>query len=70
MTFSYINFRFHLHENYLKDKLSIDDNRYPNLSIKRYIKKNNIDNNEFLEKVRTAILSESMSAPLLLPKNP
>lgn len=60
MTFAYINFRFHLPPAYLKEKLSLEDKRYPEVPIGRYIKKNNLDPNIFLKQLKEAIREDSL----------
>ncbi len=55
MTFSYINFVFKLPTNYLLQKLSIFDFRYPNIHIERYAKMHNLDQAEFLLQVKQAV---------------
>lgn len=52
MTFHYINIIFKVPENYLKDKLNIVDEKYPNISLLKYMNKNNINNVEFLNKLK------------------
>lgn len=59
MTFSYINFIFKLPNNYLKNNLNINDTKYPNTSIQRYIKINNLNTGEFIFKLKSLIDSYS-----------
>lgn len=53
MTFHYINHIFSVPENYFKDKLNIDDKKYPNIPLWRYAKSKNIDLTVFLNQVKS-----------------
>lgn len=55
MTFAYINFRFHLPPDYLKEKLAIQDKKYPEIPLNRYIKKNALDSMIFLKQVQDIV---------------
>ena len=55
MTFSYINFVFKLPENYLKTVLSVNDARYPNMQMTRYVRMNHLNSAQFLLQVRQAV---------------
>lgn len=55
MTFQYINFVFGIPEDYLKDQLHITDTRYPNMTLGKYMKNENIDKADFLEKIKDMI---------------
>ena len=55
MTFSYINHIFSLPPNYLSTSLTIQDNRYPNLTISRYAKNKNLNDADFLKQVQSSV---------------
>ena len=55
MTFQYVNFVFSVKEDYLKDALQIDDTKYPNMPIGGYIKRNNLDKTEFINKIKDSV---------------
>lgn len=55
MTFKYINFIFKIHPNYISEKLEIKDDKYPNITIWKYIKKNRLDANETLTKIKKIV---------------
>ncbi len=55
MTFAYINTVFKLPETYLQQTLGIADIRYPNTSIQRLIRKNNLNGIEFMTRLRQAV---------------
>ncbi len=55
MTFDYINRIYNLPPDYLKQHLSIQDERYPNVQIKRYARKNKFDGDSFIETVQDKI---------------
>lgn len=54
MTFQYINFIFGMPNDYLKNTLAIEDVRYPNLPIGRYVKTKKLDSTTFLHQIKTA----------------
>ncbi|MGE5297630.1 MAG: hypothetical protein ACM3KM_00515 [Acidobacteriaceae bacterium] len=56
MTFDYVNRVFGLPPDYVKEKLTIDDPRYPMVEIKSYAKKHSIDPLEFTGKVRETVM--------------
>lgn len=64
MTFSYINFRFHLPPKLIQDKLSIHDSKYPNISIKAYAKRNNLGENDLLKELKSIIHPPVINNPL------
>lgn len=55
MTFDYLNKVFNLPFPYLKDSLSLNDKKYPFITIKQYADKNNLDINIFTEKIKDSI---------------
>ncbi|MDD5769655.1 MAG: hypothetical protein PHE25_01700 [Candidatus Gracilibacteria bacterium] len=55
MTFRYINTIFKLPEDYLKDKLNINDKKYPNIPLERYANYQKINQDIFLEQVKNSI---------------
>lgn len=55
MTFAYVNFIFSLPEDYLQKNLLIEDPKYPNLPIYRYIKRNKLNTSEFIEKLKNIV---------------
>ena len=55
MTFDYLNKVFGLPQNYLKQSMNIQDGRYPNLQLNRYAELNNINAQEFIKSVRSAV---------------
>ena len=55
MTFSYINLIFKLPSNYFKDNLNILDKRYPNISLRGYIKNNKLDRTTFINNVKNTV---------------
>jgi hypothetical protein len=55
MTFAYINFVFKLPDEYLKMKLGISLDRYPNIQIARYIRLTHADTVYFLTSLRRAV---------------
>jgi len=57
MTFKYINTIFKLPENYLKDRLSILSDRYPNVSLGKYASTNKIDRALFVSEVKKTVNS-------------
>ncbi len=61
MNFRYVNVVFRLPEEYLRDSLSIDDAKYPNVPIGKYAKKRGIDRESFLRELRR-LVSEAQSA--------
>lgn len=52
MTFQYINFIFSLPEDYLRGALYIEDKKYPNLPIERYVKSKNLDGPSFILEIK------------------
>jgi hypothetical protein len=52
MTFRFVNIIFSIPENYLKDKLSIGDSRYPDMTIDKYANSANKNKEAFLEEVK------------------
>lgn len=66
MTFQYVNFIFNLPEPYLKDRLTIKDVKYPNLSFARYIKNEKLDKAKFISEIQ-GLVREYMT---LHPTNP
>lgn len=67
MTFSYINFRFHLPPDFLREELSIDDKKYPNIPISRYVKKKKLDSTQFLRQVKDTIRTLPLRPTLPIP---
>ena len=63
MTFSYINIAFHLPDSLLRDALNIDLPQYPNISLKSYIRKKNLDNDAFLLQVKEIIRASFAISP-------
>jgi hypothetical protein len=61
MTFDYINKVFNLPPEYLKNKFSISDSKYPRISLAGYAKNHNIDISNFLSEVKDAIVNYSNS---------
>lgn len=57
MTFKYVNVVFGLDDSVLKNALSIEDKKYPNLPIGKYSKKSGYDREEFVKTVREAVKS-------------
>lgn len=55
MTFSYLNKIFKIPDNYLKSQLNISDSGYPNITISRAAKSQNVQTGVFLEKVKEAV---------------
>ncbi len=55
MTFHYINTIFNIPEVYLKDFYQIADSRYPNLTIKRYVKDNKLNELEVLATLKQSV---------------
>lgn len=55
MTFSYINVAFQLPWDLLSTKLKIKDFRYPNLSLRNYIKDNKLDKELLLQQIKEII---------------
>lgn len=64
MTFAYINFRFHLPPDLLREKLTIDDGKYPDVPLSRYVKRNSLDRSVFLEHVKDIVRA---ALPLPVP---
>lgn len=64
MTFQYINLVFSLPKDYLKDELQITDSKYPNISIAKYIKRNNGDRNQFIIDLKNTIRVHMTSSPI------
>ena len=60
MTFGYINHQFSLPEELFVDKLTIQDKKYPRISLGAYAKKNNITREDLISQVR-AIVSDFTS---------
>lgn len=56
MTFDYINFIFKLPPDYLKNYLSINDARYPNIKVGHYIRENNLNPAVFIQDIKQAIM--------------
>lgn len=57
MTFDYINKVFALPNNYLRSSLNIGDEKYPDLEIRRYARRQNLDSTELIKKIIVAIHS-------------
>ena len=55
MTFSYINHIFRLPSDYLSTSLTIQESRYPNLTISRYAKTKNLNDLDFLKQVQGSV---------------
>jgi len=55
MTFSYINFVFKLPPNYLRSSLNIQDPRYPNIQIRRYVRLYKLSLSTFLASIEHAV---------------
>lgn len=55
MTFAYINTVFKLPTDYLKNSLGIIDERYPNISVSRYVRSHIISNIPFLVQLKDAV---------------
>jgi hypothetical protein len=55
MTFSYVNYLFNLPTNYLLETLNIQDSRYPNMGINKYVKVKGLDAIVFLTNVRASV---------------
>ena len=55
MTFDYVSRVFRIPADYFKTSLSIDDARYPRVSIAAYAEKKRLDTASFLSDVQTAI---------------
>ena len=55
MTFHYINTIFAIPENYLNNNLKINDNHYPNLTIKKYAKNNNLNEQSALATLKQSV---------------
>jgi hypothetical protein len=62
MTFAYINFRFHLPPEYLKNQLQLEEKKYPEIPLSRYAKKNNIETPVFVSQVKNAIRNISLTS--------
>ncbi|MDP2103520.1 MAG: hypothetical protein Q8K26_01200 [Candidatus Gracilibacteria bacterium] len=52
MTFQYINFVFNIPEDYLRDTFRIEDVRYPNMTLGRYVKDQKIDKIQFIVEMK------------------
>jgi hypothetical protein len=55
MTFRFVNIIFSMPENYLKDKLSIADSRYPDMTIDKCANSTNRNKTSFLEEVKSTV---------------
>ena len=55
MTFSYINQIFNLSPDYLSTALTIQDTRYPHLTISQYEKAKNLNDTDFLKQVQGSV---------------
>jgi hypothetical protein len=55
MTFRYINTIFDLPETYLCNALNIQDPRYPNITIEKYAKNQNLNPQEFLIQLKNSV---------------
>lgn len=55
MTFNYLNVVFKLPPDYLRQQLAITDNRYPNVSIDAYSRRNHLDSQAVLLSIQKAI---------------
>ena len=64
MTFRYINFIFKMPESYLSGTLSMDDMRYPNISLWRYAWDKNIDTTTFLDQVKNSVTKYLQQNPI------
>jgi expansin (peptidoglycan-binding protein) len=62
MTFDYVNQVFNLPPAYLKEKLEIDDGRYPLITINQYSKRKNKDVHTVIKNIQDAIRL-TISAP-------
>lgn len=65
MTFKYINSIFNVPENYIKDKLNINDKRYPNIPLWRYFKSNDIDSIVWLKQIKIILREYLVLNPLI-----
>lgn len=63
MTFDYLNKVFNLPFSYLKDSLFIQDQKYPFITIKQYVKRNNLDVDIFVEKIKDSIRKFEKASP-------
>lgn len=55
MTFGYINKSFNLPSDYLKTKLNISDSTYPNVTISKIAKEQNLATSAYIENVKNAV---------------
>lgn len=55
MTFQYINFIFDIPEDYLKKELSIEDPKYPNITLGKYIKNKGVNRTDFIKRVKEKV---------------
>ena len=63
MTFYYINEVFNIPDLILKDKLNIINKRYPNISIRQYVKDESINTEIFLENVKKIVKEYILTNP-------
>lgn len=55
MTFQYINFVFNIPEAHLKHILKIEDPRYPNMTLGKYIKNKKLDKTKFIDEIKKIV---------------
>ena len=55
MNFKYVNVVFDLPDSYLEETLAIEDEKYPNVSIAKYLKKSGRDSETFMKSLREAV---------------
>lgn len=55
MTFQYINLIFNLPDDYLKKQLGIQEKKYPNIPIGKYVKNNKLDKMLFIKNLKEAV---------------
>ncbi|MEI6378218.1 MAG: hypothetical protein WCO55_01025 [Candidatus Falkowbacteria bacterium] len=65
MTFSYVNTIFRLPNDYLKNSLQINDKRYPNLTISRWIRGNRLDAAQSVKQIKQTVANYLRSQKLI-----
>jgi hypothetical protein len=63
MTFAYINFTFGIPDSVLRDTLKIDSLKYPQLSLRSYIKTKKLNSQIFLSSVKETVQSYLFAHP-------
>jgi hypothetical protein len=63
MTFAYINFTFGIPDSVLRDALKIDAPKYPQLSLRSYIKTKKLNSQIFLSSVKETVQSYLLTHP-------